>query len=186
MVFGLSDDETCLQWCRVKDNTCSHTNTFLHDSKHQTKNHTETNEVQTIQAPIWYNHCVYSIAKWGTNSHMWLGMRNFPLPGSVEVQRTRRHGATVWTVYTFIYPIQNILRILKVRKGTRVRTMNWYQNIRFKPLTTWGHINCITDYLQKYKVGIMLPPFWKCLDASAVFISITEMYHTNLRSWQNF
>ena len=37
----------------------------------------------------------------------------------------------------------------------------------------------------KTKVGIILPPFWKCPDASAVFPYVTERYHEKLRSVQN-
>ena len=47
----------------------------------------------------------------GTISHKGLVMRNWPLTGSMEVKLTRCYGATVRIMYTFIYPIQNILRI---------------------------------------------------------------------------
>ena len=63
-------------------------------------------------------------------------MKNWPLPGSVGVQCTRRSGVTAWTMYTFIYPIRKILRLFEVRKGATGRTMNWYQNIRIDPPAT--------------------------------------------------
>ena len=58
----------------------------------------------------------------------------FILPSRIIIQCTRRCGATTWTMYTVIYPIWNILRLLEVQKGTRGKTMNWYRNIRFNPL----------------------------------------------------
>ena len=41
------------------------------------------------------------------------GVRNGPVPGSVEIQSTRCRGATMCDKYMFIYLIQNILRISK-------------------------------------------------------------------------
>ena len=49
---------------------------------------------------------------------------NFDTPGSVGVQQTRRRGAAACAIYTVIYPIRNILRVLVVRKGTGGQTMN--------------------------------------------------------------
>ena len=46
------------------------------------------------------------------------GVRIWPVLSSLEIKRMIRHGATVCAKYTFIYPIQNIPRILKVRTGT--------------------------------------------------------------------
>ena len=52
------------------------------------------------------------------------GVRNFPVPGSVERQCMRHNVATACVKYTFIYPIQNILIISRVWTGTWGRTMN--------------------------------------------------------------
>ena len=53
---------------------------------------------------------------WGIIPHKWFGMINFPLPGSAEVQCTRRHGATAWTMYTITYPSKLFSGFQKRRK----------------------------------------------------------------------
>ena len=46
-------------------------------------------------------------------------------------------------------------------------------------------IHCIATCLQKSKVGIISPQFWKFPDASAVLTSVTARYHAKLRSGKN-
>ena len=52
------------------------------------------------------------------------GMRNFLVPGSVGIKRTKRRGDTTWANYTVKYTIQNVLRLLIVGKVIRGKTMN--------------------------------------------------------------
>ena len=52
------------------------------------------------------------------------GVRNWPVPGSVEIKCTRHLIATTCADYTVIQPIQNILRISEVCIGTRGITIN--------------------------------------------------------------
>ena len=52
-----------------------------------------------------------------------IGVRYFPVPISVEIQRTRCRGSTVCAKYTYIYPSQNFIRVLKVRNGTWGQTI---------------------------------------------------------------
>ena len=138
LVFCPSNNKIWMQWRRGRDNTCMRATNFRCGSKQQTTNNTEQTKERPPKHQSYIRAYISSLAIWGTIYHKVLGMGNCPLPGSVELQRTRLLGATTWTVYMFIYPIQNILRILEVRKGTRGRTMNWYWNIRFNPSSTQG------------------------------------------------
>ena len=55
---------------------------------------------------------------------------------------------------------------------------------RPKDITKICYIQCISNCLRKIKVGIIFLPFWKCPDASDVFISVMARYHKNLQSCQ--
>ena len=132
------DNKICMQWCRVKDHTCVRAPNFRYDSKHQTMTHIEIIKDRPSKHQSYRRSYVASLVTRGNIYHKGLGMINCPLSGSTEVQHTINCGATVWTMYTFIYPIRNILRLSEVKKGTRGWTMNWYRNIIFYPLATQG------------------------------------------------
>ena len=81
---------------------------------------------------------VSSLATLGKIYHNGIRHTKLVIPGSMGIQFTTRCDATAWTMYMFIYPILNILRILEVWKGTRGRTKNWYLNTMFDPLAMRG------------------------------------------------
>ena len=50
LIFGISNNKTCIQWCRGRDHTCSRVTSFRYESKNQTATQTETNKGQTTKS----------------------------------------------------------------------------------------------------------------------------------------
>ena len=146
LVFALSDDETCMKWHRRLDHTRVCATTLKYYPKHQMSIKTEQTKDRPSTHQTYGRAYATSLATRGTIHHKGLGTRNFPLPGSMEVQRARLCGTSAWDMCTFIHPTWKILRILEVQKGTRCRTMNWYRNIRFDPSSMWGRITSVIFY----------------------------------------
>ena len=61
---------------------------------------------------------------------------NWPVPGSVGIQRTRRCGATACAMYTVVYPIRKILRLSEMQTGTRDQNHELISKYQVQPL---GH-----------------------------------------------
>ena len=87
------------------------------------------------------------------------------------------------TCYTFYAVVWNLLQAefhyLCFSKG-----LNRSTNIT-RICSNSISMHCIAKFPQKFKVGIILPPFCKCPDASDVVASITARCHANLRNGQN-
>ena len=133
LISGLPYNKTCIQWLRVRYHTCVCANNFCYGYKHKIMTHTKRMKYIPPNCQSFIRAYVSLIVTQGTIYHKVLGMRNCPLYNRIEVQSMRSRGDTTWTLYTFIYPIWKILRLLEVRKGTRGWTINWYRNIRSNP-----------------------------------------------------
>ena len=66
------------------------------------------------------------------------GVRNWPVPDSMGIQRTKHRGDTVCAKYRVIYSIQNILRILEVTDRNPGPKHKFIPKYQVRPL---GHID---------------------------------------------
>ena len=109
--FDMSNDEKFMQWRRRHYDTYICATTFPIKLQTSNRDTFRSYKGQTINALISYKVLFSSLAIWGKFPHKGFGAINLSLPSSMEEQRTRRCGCTAWTMYTFICPIQKIIRV---------------------------------------------------------------------------